>query len=92
MATYAWQITMATSNGKLAMAINNGHKHGKSYNLDPSWIINNGLDGENIHQSSFLQRNSHSNRKSWDATSHSSYYGVDASLYGEQDNEYQGYL
>ena len=64
---------------------------GKSYELDASWIINNGLvDKKELYQTTSLQNYFSSSPQTWDSISDSSYYMIDTPSYGVPTNEYPG--
>ena len=62
----------------------------KSYILDPSWIIDNGLTGKDILPSSFLKKNTDTNEV--DALSQSSYITQEFFLQSPHDDEHSGII
>ena len=62
----------------------------KSYILDPSWIIDDGLSGNDVLSSSFLKK--HADTDTLDALSHSPYDTTDSYLQSHHDTEYSGII
>ena len=61
---------------------------GKSYILDPSWIVDNGMNGRDILPSSFLKK--HADSKISNDLSQSSYGIQDSSIRIHDDEKYSG--
>ena len=62
----------------------------KSYILDPSWIIDDGLSGNDVLPSSFLKKHADTNKL--DELSQSPYDTTDSYLQSQHDNEYSGII
>ena len=61
---------------------------GKSYILDPSWIVDNGMNGRNILPGSFLKK--HADSKNSNALSQFSYVMPESSVHIHDDEKYSG--
>ena len=62
---------------------------GKSYILDPSWIVDNGMNGRDIMPGSFLKK--HADSKNSNSLSQSSYVIPDSSVLIQDDEKYSGF-
>ena len=62
----------------------------KSYVLDPSWIIDDGLSKNDVLSSSFLKKHADTNKL--DTLSQSPYDTTDSYLQSQHDDEYSGII
>ena len=70
------------------VSYNKHNVDGKSYILDPSWIVENGMNGRDIMPDSFLKK--HADSKNSNALSQSSYVIPDSSLHIQDGEKYSG--
>ena len=88
---FHYAIVHCSSAGR-GMMTNIEEKREKSYNLDPSWVVNSDFNGGELQSSSMLHPFSQLHPSSWDATSKSSYYNRDGTVHDAEYDEYSGWV